>query len=66
MVKKKKSPVYKRRSYAQIINPIHHLERTVYKLDHENDRLQFQVMILSILSVLLAVAGILLALFYSR
>jgi nitrate/nitrite-specific signal transduction histidine kinase len=66
MLKKKKHHSSSKRTYAQIINPIHHLERTVYKLDHENDRLQMRVMLLSILSVVLAIAGIVLALFYNN
>jgi len=52
------------RSYAQIINPIHHLERMIERNDRENDQLQAKLMLLTILSVFLAFAGILLALFY--
>jgi hypothetical protein len=61
---KKRQRSNKKRSYAQIINPIHHLERTIELLDKENDRLQRWVMILSLLSVLLATVGIMLAVFY--
>jgi hypothetical protein len=61
---KKHHRSHSKRSYAQIINPIHHLERTIELLDRENDRLQYRVMLLSIMSVLLAVAGIFLAVFY--
>lgn len=65
MARKKKS---KKRpaSYAQIINPIHHLERMIEKNDQENDKLQAKLMLLTILSVFLAFAGILLALFYEH
>jgi hypothetical protein len=63
---KKTQTKYRRRSYAQIINPIHHLERTIELLDRENDKLQYRVMLLSIMSVLLAVLGIFLAIFYER
>jgi predicted nucleic acid-binding Zn ribbon protein len=63
---KKRQIKSKRRRYAQIINPIHHLERTVEMLDKENDRLQRWVMILSLLSVLLATVGIMLAVFYNH
>jgi predicted RNase H-like nuclease (RuvC/YqgF family) len=49
--------------YSQIINPIHHLEKTVEKLDKENDRLQNKVMILTMLSTLLAATSIVIALF---
>jgi hypothetical protein len=63
---KKVHKKHTKRSYAQIINPIHHLERTIELLDHENDRLQYRVMLLSIMSVLLAITGIMLALFYNH
>ncbi|MBA2279232.1 hypothetical protein H0V99_02205 [Candidatus Saccharibacteria bacterium] len=63
MAKKKH---HKHRSYAQILNPIHHLERTIELLDRDNDRLQQRVLLLSILSVLLAIAGILFAVISSR
>jgi hypothetical protein len=52
--------------YREIINPIHHLERVIETLDQENDHLQQRVLLLSILSVILAVIGILLALFYNH
>lgn len=61
----KKKPTKKRsRSYAQIINPIHHLERMIVESEQENSRLQAKLTLLTILSVVLALAGILLALFY--
>ncbi len=66
MTKHKRKHHKKRRSYAQIINPIHHLERMIEKNEQENDRLQAKLMLLTILSVFLAFAGILLALFYKR
>lgn len=55
-----------RTSYAQIINPIHHLERMIQKNDKENDRSQAKILLLTILSVILAGVGIFLALFYER
>lgn len=65
MAKKKKSKS-KQNSYTQIINPIHHLERMIEKNDQENDKLQAKLMLLTILSVFLAFAGILLAIFYEH
>lgn len=53
-------------SYAQIINPIHHLERMIQKNDKENDRLQAKILLLTILSVILACIGIVLAIFYKH
>jgi len=47
--------------YYEIINPIHHLERTIERIDAENDRLQHRVFLLSMLSVTLTILGILLA-----
>ncbi len=54
----------RKRTYAEIINPIHHLERTVEKLDRENDRLQRWVILLSVMSVMLATVGIFLVVFF--
>lgn len=54
----------RKRTYAEVINPIHHLERTIEMLDKENDRLQRWIMLLSIMSILLATVGIFLAVFY--
>lgn len=62
MAKRKKTK--KKSTYAQLINPIHHLERMIETNDRENDRLQAKLMLLTILSVFLAFAGILLAIFY--
>ena len=54
---------HKKNPYSQIINPIHHLEKTVEDLDKENDRLQSKVMLLTVLSVVLAATSILIAIF---
>ncbi len=59
---KKHSNKHKTKSYAQIINPIHHLEKTMIKLDAENDKLQKRTILLSFLSLVLAVLSIILAL----
>ena len=48
------------------INPFRHLEKKIEDVDRENDRLQAKVLLLSVLSVVLAVAGIMLALFYNH
>lgn len=63
---KKKQTKKRKSSYAQIINPIHHLERMIETNDRENDKLQAKLMLLTILSVFLAFAGILLAIFYEH
>ncbi|MDQ3123898.1 MAG: hypothetical protein M3Q14_04425 [bacterium] len=63
---KKRKLHSKVRAYAQIINPIHHLERTIEILDKENDRLQQRVFLLGVFSVVLAITGVLLALFYNN
>ena len=61
MVKKKQPRRQWHQKYYQIINPINHLERKIERIDKENDRLQYRVLLLSILSVALAVLGILMA-----
>ncbi|MDQ3064665.1 MAG: hypothetical protein M3Q36_00115 [bacterium] len=58
----KRKIVHRHKKYYQILSPLHHLERKIETLDKENDRLQQRVLMLSLISVLLAVTGILLAL----